>query len=162
MFTKLKQRVVRGGAIQKCFKGLREAHVDAALPYRTVARWVDAFREDGDAVQDNLRTGRPHVKNNTNSLLPCCMLIADGLRVSQQRKSEYVTKLCSTFCTTFWVTANLQRIGYSVKFPRCNKGTAMQSLDRYQREDGDFLGRIVAMDETWARSYEPNSKCQSN
>ena len=26
----------------------------------------------------------------------------------------------------------------------------------------DFLGRIVAMDETWARSYEPNLKRQSN
>ena len=34
-------------------------------------------------------------------------------------------------------------------------------LDRYQRESDDFLGRIVAVDETWARSYEPNLKCQS-
>ncbi|KAJ4435526.1 hypothetical protein ANN_18142 [Periplaneta americana] len=32
-------------------------------------------------------------------------------------------------------------------------------LHRYQREGGDFLGRIVAMDETWTRSYEPNLKC---
>ena len=35
-------------------------------------------------------------------------------------------------------------------------------LDRYQRERDDFLGRIVAMDETWARSYEPILKSQSN
>ena len=34
-------------------------------------------------------------------------------------------------------------------------------LDRYQRED-DFLGRIVAADITWACSYEPNLKRQSN
>ena len=61
-----------------------------------------------------------------NSLLPCWMLIADGLRVSQQQKSEYLTKLCSTVCTTSWVTANLQRIGYTMKFPRCNNGTTMQ------------------------------------
>ena len=31
-----------------------------------------------------------------------------------------------------------------------------------KREGDDFLGRIVAMDETWTRSYEPNLKRQSN
>ncbi|KAJ4438827.1 hypothetical protein ANN_14780 [Periplaneta americana] len=35
-------------------------------------------------------------------------------------------------------------------------------LHRYQREGDDFLGRIVAMDEAWTRSQEPNLKCQSN
>ncbi|KAJ4427402.1 hypothetical protein ANN_25024 [Periplaneta americana] len=35
-------------------------------------------------------------------------------------------------------------------------------LHRYQRKGNDFLGRIVAMDETWTRSYEPNLKRQSN
>ena len=35
-------------------------------------------------------------------------------------------------------------------------------LDRYQREGDDFLGRIVTMDEAWARSYEPNLKRQSD
>ena len=55
------------------------------------------------------------------------MLFADGLRVNEQRKSEYVTKLCSTFCTTFWVTVNLQRVGYPINFPIYNNGTAMQS-----------------------------------
>ena len=35
-------------------------------------------------------------------------------------------------------------------------------LDRYKREGDDFPGQIVAMDETWARSYVPNLKRQSN
>ncbi|KAJ4429951.1 hypothetical protein ANN_22155 [Periplaneta americana] len=35
-------------------------------------------------------------------------------------------------------------------------------LHRYQGEGDDFLGKIVAMDETWTRSYEPNLKRQSN
>ncbi|KAJ4451251.1 hypothetical protein ANN_02712 [Periplaneta americana] len=88
ILTKLEQRscikieMARGHGAQECFQGLREACGDAALPYRTVARWVKAFRE--------------------------------GL------------------------------------------------LHWYQREGDDFLGRIVAMDETWTRSYEPNLKRQSN
>ncbi|KAJ4433002.1 hypothetical protein ANN_15259 [Periplaneta americana] len=59
MFTKLEQRswikieVTRGRSAQECFQGLREACGDAALPYRTVARWVKAFREGlvGSAVK---------------------------------------------------------------------------------------------------------------
>ena len=35
---------------------------------------------------------------------------------------------------------------------------AQALLDRYQREGNDFLERIVAIDETWARSYEQNLK----
>ena len=101
-----------------------------------------------------------------NSLLPSWILIADGLRVSWQRKSNYVTKLCSTFWTTFRVTANLQSVRYPMKFPRVNNGTAMQSHRPYwtgtKGGDDDFLGLIVAMDETWDRSYEPNLKRQSN
>ena len=39
---------------------------------------------------------------------------------------------------------------------------AQALLDRYQRESEHLLGRIVAMDETWTRSYESNLKRQSN
>ncbi|KAJ4426711.1 hypothetical protein ANN_26509 [Periplaneta americana] len=80
ILTQLEQRswikieMAQGRSAQECFQGPREACGDAALPYRTVARWVKA----------------------------------------------------------------------------------------YQREGDDFLGRIVAMDETWTRSYEPNLKRQSN
>ena len=74
--SKLEQRswikieVARRRSTQECFQGLREACGYAALTYRTVVRWVKAFREGRDAVQDNLRTGRPHVENNTVQLLP--------------------------------------------------------------------------------------------
>ena len=39
---------------------------------------------------------------------------------------------------------------------------AQDLLNRYQREGDDFLGRIVTLDETWARSYESHLKRQSN
>ncbi|KAJ4449293.1 hypothetical protein ANN_00691 [Periplaneta americana] len=51
ILTKLEQRswikieMARGHTAQECFQGLREACGDAAFPYRTVARWVKAFRE---------------------------------------------------------------------------------------------------------------------
>ena len=42
-------------------------------------RDVLTFREDRDAVQCNLRTGRSHVENTVQLLLTCWELIADGI-----------------------------------------------------------------------------------
>ncbi|KAJ4451759.1 hypothetical protein ANN_03231 [Periplaneta americana] len=64
--------------IKRVLRGLREACADAALPYRTVAQWVKTFRKGRDLVQDNLRTGRPRVEDNTVQLL-ASLLDADHL-----------------------------------------------------------------------------------
>ena len=61
--------MARDLSTQEYFQGLREACGDATMPYRTVARWVKAFRESMDAVQDYLHIGRSHVDNNTDQLL---------------------------------------------------------------------------------------------
>ena len=69
------------------FQGLGEAWGDATLSYRTVARWVKAFREGRDAVQDNLRIGQPHVDNNTVQLL-ASLLDADRRWTARELAAE--------------------------------------------------------------------------
>ena len=63
----------------------------------------------------------------------------------------------------------LLRVYYNFNYP--TQGTklililstvAQALLGRYQREGDGILGRIVAMNETWALTYEPNFKRQSN
>ena len=94
------------------------------------------------------------------------MLIADGLRVSSQRKNEYVTKTLLNILHDFlgyrifaarWIPHEIseeqQWYLYTV---------AQASLDRYQRNGKDYLGRIVSMDEICAHSYEPNLERQPN
>ena len=60
----IKIEVARCHSTQECFQGLLEACCDAAFPYRTVTRW-----EGREGVQDNLRTGQPHMENNTVQLI---------------------------------------------------------------------------------------------
>ena len=82
MFTKLEQHswikieVARGRSTHDCFQGLREACGTAALLYRTVAQWIKAFWMP--AYRTTLRGGQ----HSPNSLFPCWIVIADGLRVS--------------------------------------------------------------------------------
>ena len=40
--------------------------------------------------------------------------------------------------------------------------TAQTHLNRHENEGDQFINRIVAIDETWLRSYEPESKSQSS
>ena len=81
MFTELEQRswikteVARCRSKQECFQRLREACGITALQYRTVARWIKAFREGRDSVKDNLRTGRSHVENRVQLLVS--LFVAD-------------------------------------------------------------------------------------
>jgi len=49
----------RGKTARECYRGLVETCGTAALPYRTVARWVQAFRAERQNATDQPRPGRP-------------------------------------------------------------------------------------------------------
>ncbi|PSN38998.1 hypothetical protein C0J52_14026 [Blattella germanica] len=69
MFSKREQRTwlkiecARGRTASECHQGLQEACGAAALPYRTVARWVAAFRQGRENVEDIPRSGHPPVSD---------------------------------------------------------------------------------------------------
>ncbi|PSN48583.1 hypothetical protein C0J52_14663 [Blattella germanica] len=55
----IKIAVLRGQNARECHAQLLEAVGVRALPYRTVARWVAAFKSGREATKDKPRTGRP-------------------------------------------------------------------------------------------------------
>ncbi|KAJ4426357.1 hypothetical protein ANN_27171 [Periplaneta americana] len=52
----------RGRTARQCHQELQEACGAAALPYRTVTRWVRAFRQGRESVLDMSRSGHPPMK----------------------------------------------------------------------------------------------------
>ena len=91
------------------------------------ARWIKAFREGRDTVQDNLRTGRPHVENNTVHLL-ASLLRADRRCTARELAADVgVSHKTVLHILREILGYRLQRVGYAMKFPRCNNSTAMQS-----------------------------------
>ena len=83
----VKIEVARGRSTLECIQRLREAYGHSALPYSTVARWVKAFREGGQAVQDNFRTGRPPSGENTIQFL-VSLLDADRRWTARELPAE--------------------------------------------------------------------------
>ncbi|KAJ4433872.1 hypothetical protein ANN_16185 [Periplaneta americana] len=107
MFTKLEQRswikieVARGRSAQECFQELHEACGDAALPYRTVARWVKAFWEGlvGSAVKvmfivaydiDGIILHHPVPPRQTVNADYYCRFLQHHLRPALRRKRRHL------------------------------------------------------------------------
>jgi histone-lysine N-methyltransferase SETMAR len=67
-------------------------------------------------------------------------------------KTLGMRKICAR-----WIPHNLTEVQMWQRME-----TARLHLDRYAREGEAFLRRIITMDETWARSYEPELKRQSS
>lgn len=55
----VKIAVLRGRNATECHSELVEALGDRALPYRTVARWTEAFQRGREASVDLQRSGHP-------------------------------------------------------------------------------------------------------
>ncbi|PNF15400.1 hypothetical protein B7P43_G00941, partial [Cryptotermes secundus] len=111
-------------------------------------------------------SGRPHVDNHTIQL--ASLLDVDRRWAARELAAE--VGVCHK--TLLHILHNI--LGYR-KIAACwvphtmsevqqwqRHAIAQDLLDRYQREGDDFLGRIVTLDETSARSYEPHLKRQSN
>ena len=140
-----------------CFQGLREADGDAALLYRTMVRWIKVFREGRDAIQDNHRTGRSHVENNTAQLLFSLLdsdrrWTARGLATEDGLCHKTVLHILHDILgyrtlAARWIPHEIFKVRQWHRYP-----VAQAFLNRYQREGDDFLWGIVAVDETWACS----------
>ena len=87
--------------------------------------WLKAFWKGRNAIQDNLHREQPHVENNTVQLL-ASLLDADRQCTAYELAAE-VWVCHKTVLHDILVTVNLQRVGYPMKFQRCNDGSAMQS-----------------------------------
>ena len=152
-----------GHSTQECFHGQCEACKDAPLPYHAVTWWVRAFQEGRDAIQDYICTGWPHVENNTVHLL-ASLLDADCRWTACDLAAE--VWVCHIMVLVILGSCKLVACLIPHEISEVQQWATLCShtgLVEPVPEGGyDFLGRIVTMDKTWARSYEPNLKCQSN
>jgi len=167
MFMKEDQRswikieVAQGRSAQTCLQGLREACGDAALPYRTVARWVKLFREGRDSIQDSHLSGRPHVDNHTIQLL--ASLLDVERRWTAQELAAEVGVCHKTVLHILHDILGYRKITATLGTPYTVRGATMETVCNCTGlVEPVPEGSIVTLDETWARLYEPHLMRQSN
>ena len=164
----VKIAVLRGQNARECHAQLLQAVGDRALPYRTVARWVAAFESGREASKDKPRTGRPRTVRTDVSRAIIQQCLENDRRWSLQelatetgidqatvhkilRHDLHMRKIAAK-----WVPHALTEQQKWTRYETCRV-----NLERYEREGDIMLNRIIAIDETWARAYEPELKRQS-
>ena len=89
MFSKQEQRTwikiqcARGCTAKQCHRGLQEACDAAALPYRTVERWVAAFRDGHERVEHMPRSGHTPVSDENVQLVFALVEVDQNITIRQ-------------------------------------------------------------------------------
>ena len=136
--------------------------------YETVRRWVAAIQSGKEDCDDEPRSGRPATVTNPEIVQNVAAMIQEDRRLTTRQIAETIgishgsahtilteelgkRKVCSKFVPHLLTEEQ--------KVVRVTLSTS--HLQRHQREGNHFLQRIVACDETWAHSWEPELKRQS-
>ena len=173
MFSKQEQRIwikiecTRGRTARHCHQVLQEACGESPLPYRTVARSVKVFKEGRQNVADMRRPSRPSVSEEAVYALTALL---DSDRRHTIRELARETGLAHTTVlhilkerlgmrkiASRWVPHDLTEMEKWLRYD-----AARNYLESYENEGEAFLRRNITLDEKWAKSYEPQMKCQSN
>ena len=135
----------------------------------TVRRWVRTFQGNRRAsVEDMPRSGRPRSSTTQTVVDKVQKLIEEDRRITVEEVSYEIgisvgsayqiltEKLNKTKKSARWVPHIL-----TDEEKRQRNSISQKHLRRHRIEKTDFIDRIVAADETWARLFEPELKRHS-
>lgn len=173
-FSKEEQRTVvrflwlQGKTGTQIHNELKGVMGDCAMSLRSVYEWVSHFKSGRTNVHDAPRSGRPSLlddeligrageflRENRSSTLEC---LAEELEIGEATAHKVIHEhLNMRKLQSQWVPHSLtaDQLQKRVELSQLN-------LQRCQREGDDFLKRIVAGDETWVASFEPELKQQTS
>jgi histone-lysine N-methyltransferase SETMAR len=173
-FSKEEQRTVvrflwlQGKTGPQIHNELKGVLGERAMSLRSVYEWVSHFKSGRTNVLDAPRSGRPSLldnelvarageflRENRNSTLEC---FAEKLEISEGTAHKIIHEhLNMRKLQTQWVPHYLTGDQLQKRVELCQL-----NLERYQREGDNFFKRIVAGDETWVASFEPELKQQTS
>ena len=164
----VKLECLRGSKPSQIFQNLTEACGDSALSRSRVFEWARRFSEGRTSIEDDQRSGRPVTKTNQDHVERVRKLISEDARITCDSVAEHFDISHGTAHHIITGVLGLRKL--AAKFvphllteeqKRNRVITCAAHMSRYRRQKQAFLNRIVAVDETWARCYEPELKRQS-
>lgn len=173
-FSEEEQRTVirflwlRGKKAKEIHEELKSVLGDGALCLRTVYRWIEHFSTGRTDVHDEPRSGRPSVISET-------VVDAAGVFVRENRSctlDDIALEFDISHATAHSLVHNhlkmrkllSQWVPYQLTDVQRTERVRISRLhlERARREGDAFFRRIVAGDETWVYSFEPDLKQQTS
>lgn len=165
----IKIETLRGKNPTEIHSALSDVCGELTVDRSTVSRWSNRFRGGRVSINDDPRPGRPKTSTDERSV----KRVADALEQDRRATCEELSEVTGIPPTSVYriLTNDLKKRKISARWvPHNLTGEQKQKrLDiatllkqRFSTEGQTFLNRIVAIDETWVRDFEPELKSQSN
>ncbi|GBP40583.1 Histone-lysine N-methyltransferase SETMAR [Eumeta japonica] len=117
---------------------------ESAPSYTMVKKWARLFQQGRESCEDDLRPGRP-------------VTIAEELQISKERVGEIIHEYMNMRkISARWVTKMLTSFDKQRRLQ-----TSKDFLELVGDNIDEICDRIVTVDETWVRQYDPESKQES-
>ena len=166
-YIKIESR--RGKKATEIFNALQEVEPTCAVGCSTICRWVKDFNNGRQESYKKPSSSRPvtvtdadnteivaHLLNSDRRFT--CEEIAYETGISKSSVHVILTKnLSMRKIAARWVPHALSQTEREKRVEICT-----ELLNRYSEEGETMLNRVVAIDETWIRSFEPELKRQSS
>lgn len=164
----IKFHLLLGKSVTETHSSLQDGLGPCCPSYETVRKWHKQFSTGSVEVQDAARSGRPSAARDDDHVALVsawleqdrrltCEELAELAGISSSTVHRILTEqLCKRKVAAKWIPHVLtaEQLGNRTRI------SAMH-LRRFRRQGNNFLHRIVAGDETWARAFEPELKRQS-
>ena len=159
----------RGKGAPEILNALEEVVPTSVLAYSTMRRWIREFNNRRSDVSKQHLCGRPVSATDGENVEKVAKLLNDDRRYTC---TEIAHELDITHGSAHSIlTERLKMRKVAARWmPHMLTDSEKQNrvkiarslLHRYGEEGDEMLQRIVAIDETWARSFEPELKRQSS
>jgi len=164
----IKIETLRGKTSTEIHSSLMELCGVETVDRSTISRWAQRFREGRLSIENDPKSGRPRTSTDEQSVERVLQILEEDRRVTCEeiahcagisRVSAYrilAERLHKRRIAARWVLHDLS------EEQKCRRvEIAQQLLHRFREEGNEFLQKMVAIDETWIRNFEPQLKSQS-
>lgn len=164
----IKFLVKKGNTPKDIFKEMSSVLQDSAPSYTMVKKWARLFQQGRESFGDDPRPGRPvtvlteeNVRKVEKIVLADRRIklwqIAEELQISKERVGEVLHEhLNMRKISARWVPKMLTPLDKQRRLASCKDFLGLVGDNRE-----DIWQRIVTVDETWIRQYDPESKQES-
>jgi len=164
----IKIETLRGKTPTEVHSSLMEVCGVETVGRSTISRWAQRFLEGRLSIENDPKSGRPRTSTDDKRVERVLQILEEGCRMTREeithcagisRASAYrilTERLHKRRIAARWVPHDL-----SEKQNYRHVETAQHLLHRFHEEGIEFLQKVVAIDETWIRDFEPELKSQS-
>jgi len=134
----------------------------------TISRRAQRFHEGRLSIENDLKSGRPRTSTDDQSVERVLQILEEDHRMTREETAHCAG--ISQASAYRILTEHLHKHPIAARWvlhdlseeQKCRRVEIPQLLHRFREEGNEFLQKVLVIDETWIRDFEPQLKSQSS